>query len=392
MWKAFASAHGTTTDYTVLKLPLVLGSLALTILPLLLPLYAKRLGASAIGIGGLFAIAQCMLVLLRPVIGWAIDRYGRKAFFVAGVACYAGAMGVFAAARSVPVLYLAQLIQGLATALTWTAAYTIATDLAPSAQQGQAIGRVDEYTMRGALAGMVVTLAFLSRLSLRTAWVLLFVGYASLAVGGVWLAVTQTPETRPSHPTSVPSRPLVSGPLLRVMGVVFLSHGCMTVIQPVFLVFLQDHVTTDVRLLVLAFLPATLIDSFLPARMGGLSDRWGRVPLIVAGLTWAGLCALMVPGVPHLAWASACWTLQTLGLTMAVPSQKALISDMTTHTVRGTGYGLYTFAAGGGATVGPLLGGWLYDAIGHTAPFALTGVVLLASAGWGLLLLRRTAP
>jgi hypothetical protein len=44
MWKAFASARGTTTDYTVLKLPILLSSLALTILPLLLPLYSHGIG------------------------------------------------------------------------------------------------------------------------------------------------------------------------------------------------------------------------------------------------------------------------------------------------------------------------------------------------------------
>jgi len=165
----------------------------------------------------------------------------------------------------------------------------------------------------------------------------------------------------------------------------------MTVIHPLFLVFLQDHGTTDVRLLALTVFPATLIESFLSSRMGGVSDRVGRAPLIVAGLAWAGLCALVLPGVPHLAWSISLWTLKTLGLTMAVPPQKALISDVTAHTVRGTGYGLYAFAASGGATVGPLLGGWLYDAVGSVAPFAFTGVLLLASAGWGLLLLKRTA-
>src|SRR5215831_19330108 len=139
MWQVFASARGTPTDYTALKLPILLSSLALTILPFLLPIYAKQLGTSAVGIGGLFALAQFMLVLLRPVIGRAIDRFGCKAFFVAGVACYASAMGVFAAARSVPVLYLAQLVHGLATALTWTATYTMATELASPEQQGQAI-------------------------------------------------------------------------------------------------------------------------------------------------------------------------------------------------------------------------------------------------------------
>ena len=100
----------TMTDHTVLKRPILLGSLALTILPFLLPIYAKLLGASAVGIGGLFAIAQFVIVLCRPIIGWALDRFGRKVFFVTGVACYAGAMGLFALASNVTMLYLAQFV------------------------------------------------------------------------------------------------------------------------------------------------------------------------------------------------------------------------------------------------------------------------------------------
>ena len=80
--------------------------MALTLLAFLLPIYAKQLGASALGIGGLFAVAHCLIVLFRPVIGWASDRLGRKGFFVAGMVCYAGAMGVFALAHSVTMLYL----------------------------------------------------------------------------------------------------------------------------------------------------------------------------------------------------------------------------------------------------------------------------------------------
>jgi MFS family permease len=390
MWKDLASAKSTTTDHTVLKLPILLGSLALTILPFLLPIYAKLLGASALGIGGLFAIAQCMIVLLRPVIGRAVDRFGRKTFFVAGVACYAGAMGLFAVAGSVTMLYLAQLVQGLATALTWTAAYTMATELASPAQQGQVVGRVDEYSVRGALYGLGVTLVLLIWLSLPTVWPWLFLGYAALAAGGAWLAVKQTPETRPSHPTPAQPRPTLSGPLLRVMVVVLLSHFFIAMIRPLFLVFLQDNVTTDVRLLALAFIPATLIEGFLPSRMGRLSDRLGRMPLIMAGLTWAGLCTLFVPGFPLLVWAIACWALKTLGVTMAMPPQKALISDLTASAARGTGYGFYTFAASLGATGGPLLGGWLYDTVGPAVPFYLAGAVLLASTGWSLLLIKST--
>jgi MFS family permease len=160
-------------------------------------------------------------------------------------------------------------------------------------------------------------------------------------------------------------------------------------LRPVFLVFLQDEFTQDVRLLALAFLPATLLESFLPSHLGRLSDRWGRRPLIITGLTWMGLSCICISVFPHLAWVIVLWTLKTLGLAAAIPPQKALISDLTEHARRGTGYGLSTFAASFGAAVGPLLGGWVYDSVGHSTPFFLTGIIFLASPGWVSLLLPR---
>jgi DHA1 family multidrug resistance protein-like MFS transporter len=154
--------RGTAAAYSVLKLPLILGSLPLTMLPFLLPLYAKQFGANALGIGGLFAMAQGMMILCRPVIGWGMDRWGRRGFCLAGLVCSAGAMGVCALANSIMTLYLAQLLNGLATACTWTAVYTLTSELAPAATQGEALGRVDEYAHRGAFYGMGLALALLS--------------------------------------------------------------------------------------------------------------------------------------------------------------------------------------------------------------------------------------
>ena len=99
----------------------------------------------------------------------------------------------------------------------------------------------------------------------------------------------------------------------------------------------------------------------------------------------------MLPGFSQLAWVVVLWTSKTLGLAAAVPPQKALISDLTEHDRRGTGYGLYTFAASLGAAIGPLLGGWLYDAVSHATPFVFTGSIFLTSLGWVLLLLKRTS-
>jgi hypothetical protein len=74
MSKEPAVECGATATYTVLKLPLMLGSLPLTMLPFLLSLDAKQFGVTALGIGGLFAGAQGMMVLCRPVPGIVMMR------------------------------------------------------------------------------------------------------------------------------------------------------------------------------------------------------------------------------------------------------------------------------------------------------------------------------
>ena len=48
------------------------------ILSLLLPVYGKQIGATTLEIGLFFSAFSLMNVLLRPMVGWAIDRFGLK--------------------------------------------------------------------------------------------------------------------------------------------------------------------------------------------------------------------------------------------------------------------------------------------------------------------------
>jgi len=237
MSKASEVEAGGTAPYTVLKLPLLLGSLPLTMLPFLLPLYAKQLGATALGIGGLFAVAQGMMVLCRPVIGWGVDRWGRRGFCLVGLGGAAGAMGVCAVAGTLTTLYLAQLLNGLATACTWTAVYTLTSDLAPAATHGEALGRVDEYAHRGGLYGMGVALALLSWWALETALRAIFLSYMVLAVIAVVIAWTQVPETRTMFPPQPRRQPRTFWPLVPVLLLVLLSYLLTALLRPVFVIF-----------------------------------------------------------------------------------------------------------------------------------------------------------
>lgn len=375
--------------FRVLNRPIFLVSLAFAMLGFLLPIYGKQLGASALEISGLYSIFSLMTVVGRPLVGWALDRFGRKRFLVAALAGYAGAMGVFALSHDMVTLYAARLVQGIASSLMWISAYTIATDLASAEDRGRAVGSVDEVSARGSLYGAIAGFTIVGFLTLNPGWGVMFAAYAVMAVVGAWLAWRNVPETRQAQSVQTPisSRQMDTHRLARLMIVVFATGISTTMIGPLILIFLQDRFTTDVRVLAMASIPAALVYSYLPSHLGRLSDRFGRAPLMAMGLVGSGLISLLLPGLPALGWLVVVWMAEAVGFAAAAPAQEALVADITGHETRGTGYGLYTFASSLGATLGPLAGGWLYDNVGHAAPFYLNGSVLLLSAVWVLLFL-----
>jgi MFS family permease len=381
--------------------------LPIFILSFLLPIYAQRLGASAADIGGLFAMFAFVIILVRPVVGLAMDYFGRKRFFVLGLLCYVVAMGMFAMAGDMATLYLARVLQGIAAALTWLASYTIAAELAIAERRGEALGHVDGASDRGAFYGTVIALTILSWLPLRPGWNVLFLGYTALASVGVWLAWRGVPETLSAPPAplaservrvwflyrllgvmrvTTPASTPVSWSLLHLLGVTFITKASAALVSPLLLIFLQNQFTTDLWKLALAYMPAALVLGFLPARTGRLSDRIGRIPMIAVGLSWSGLVSFFLPGLPSLGWFMVCFAGNALGIVVATPAQKALVGDLTSRENWGKAYGLYTFTCSLGSVVGPLLGGWLYDHAGRAVPFYVNGVLLLASAVWVMFL------
>jgi MFS family permease len=87
------------------------------------------------------------------------------------------------------------------------------------------------------------------------------------------------------------------------------------------------------------------------------------------------------------------YTLSAVAWATSEPAEAALVAELVGHERRGLAYGLYSLAGDLGFTIGPLVGGWLYDTIAQETPFYLNGLILLASALWVTLVLgRRTSP
>ncbi len=255
---------------------------------------------------------------------------------------------------------------------------------------------IDEAVNRGAIigtsAGIAVYFYFQDSMGidLQQSWKWIFLAYTGAAFLALWNAWRGVPETLPQT-TDQPkdSRP-ISGQLLTLMGIVFITGASSTMVWPLLVIFLQDTLNAPMNEIALAYLPAAILSSFLPSRMGRLADKLGRKGPMMAGLLIGAAASALIPHLRSLVLLAILWLVESLGYTASLPAERAFVADIAGEDVRGTNFGLYTFAFYLGGTVGPLVGGWLYDNVQQAIPFYLNAVCLVLGAllvGLALLLL-----
>lgn len=354
-------------------------SLPFGILMFVLPIYGKAIGATAVQIGALFSAFSLMTVVMRPVVGVALDRYGRRPFLLAGIVGYALAMLVFAFSSDIWIITLARACQGIASGLFWLAARAVVADVAEADERGRSFGGLEQANSQGAIVGAGVGFAILMSLGIGQGWRPLFAAYGLSGLAAALLAYRDLPETY-SAPRTAPiaqHRLSWTRPWLLLLLVTAVTGASWAMISPVLMIFLQEKLTTDVAALGAAYLPAAIIWAVLPRQLGGLADRFGRKPLMVLGLAAAAVSSFVIPQLVNLWGLAALWAFQALCYAAGDPAEAALVADLTGGDERGRAYGVYTMAAGLGATAGPIAGGWLYQAIGPQAPFYANGLTLV---------------
>jgi DHA1 family multidrug resistance protein-like MFS transporter len=349
----------------ILGQAILLISLPFGILDFVLPIYGKEIGADAVQIGLFFSVFSLMTVLLRPVVGAGLDRYGRRPFFLVGLAGYAVTMLAFAFSNQVWGIIVARTVQGVASAFLWLAARAITADAARADDRARSFGSVDQSATQGGILGTFIGFSVLFPLGTERGWRPLFIGYAAVSLITALLAWRCLPGTNPKMAHTA-RRPIVwSRPWILLLLVTAVTGASWAMVSPVLMIFLQERLALEVSELAWAFLPSALVWALLPTRLGRLADRLGRKPLMVLGMAVAAITSFLIPGLASLVGFAALWALQALCYAAGDPAEQALVADLTGGDQRGRAYGLYTLA-----------GGWLYEAIGPHAPFYANGAIL----------------
>jgi DHA1 family multidrug resistance protein-like MFS transporter len=189
---------------------------------------------------------------------------------------------------------------------------------------------------------------------------------------------------RDSPPVRNPDLGLIS------LGIFILLVGVGAVI-PVRTIYAREHGSTMAELGMMA--SGFLLGQFLFQIPGGwLSDRWGRKPLLIAGIVASGLVSFLFLANDNPWYFIALRFIEGAASGALVPAANAYVIDVVPPKERGAAFGWIGAANSAGFMMGPAIGGVVSDWYGYVAPFVFGGIASLATAALLMAKMSNTKP
>lgn len=354
------------------------------------PAYSAGLGASPAVIGALFAAYAVTLLAATPVLGALSPRLGRRLPLLGGLLGLVLSTALFGAATTLPVLFIARLLQGLSAAASWTAGLALVADLTTGDQRGRAFGLSTTASAVGTLLGPPVGGVLADGFGYSAPF------YAVSAAAAVVLLAGVALLGRARLPTPLVARSpaaLLRDPEARVaLTFVALGAGALGVLEPLMPLHLEARLGATPSAIGLYFTAATATYGLAAPLVGRLVDRGHSTGLLCGGwlLLVVMLPVLVLPTTALLQ--SVAMAVAGVGLAATLtPALPALAA--CTDRVGGdyaVAYAGYNAAYAVGIGAGSALGGPLASALDvPTAMAAVAAAVLVAGVPAALWLVRR---
>lgn len=126
--------------------------------------------------------------------------------------------------------------------------------------------------------------------------------------------------------------------------------------------------------------------------LGPLSDRFGRRPVVLAGLAVTAISSAAAAAVSGIVGLIVARTLQSFGASTGLVIGRAIVRDLVDRDRAAAMLGLVTAAVVVAPMFGPLIGGILDTAFGWQSIFIFTAVVSALVLLWAALALPETRP
>ena len=340
-----------------------------------LPLYLDMLGADPVFIGLATTLATGAAVIVRPVSGVVVDRYGRKGVLVVGFAVMAVAIALYAVIPVAGVVLALRFIHGLGWGFGSTANSTLAADIIPRRRFAEAMGY---FAMTNSLSLALAPALTIWLVDIGLSQIMIFAAAGfTVAALAVAIVLFVTDYEQPPLKNDIPLAKAFSPANMFERTAIFPS----TVMLLIALGF--GAISTFIALmgaergidgLALYFVVNAIANVVFRPIIGRWTDKFGFYwPGIMACLVFAA--SLVVIAFADALPAVVCaGVLVGLGTGTAMSAFQTMSVAIVAPTSRGAAMSTFLFLFNGGIAIGAFLAGWLLEPLGYTGMFLVMAV------------------
>lgn len=358
------------------------------ILPLL-PYYVESFGAGAVTIGLIAATYSLFQLLAAPILGELSDKFGRRPILLFSIGGTAISFLILGMAKSIPILFLARIVDGASGGNISTAQAYIA-DITTKSNRTSGMGVM----MAGMSLGMIVGPAVGGLLSQF--------GYAVPAYAAGIVAAVATILTYFFLPESLISinkvikkrknifnlkdfKDALTHPYIGLfLTISFMTMFAFSLMQGTFALFTEHslHLSIQTNGYIFAYLGfiGILMQIFFLKKLLHLIPE-NR--LIVIALVGLAVSMGMIAFSESLLVLFVAVTILAFSNSISSPVIAGLISKKTPDTEQGNVAGMSQSVNGMARLTGPILGTTAYGLIGMKAPYLMAVAVLTLTAFFG---------
>ncbi|MDV3347365.1 MFS transporter [Leptothoe sp. LEGE 181152] len=362
----------------------------------LLPFYAKTFGASPLEIGLLFSVLPFMGIFAPVFWGSLSDRIGRRPTILFNIAGTTLGFLCLTIANTLPILFLARIIGGAASAST-VIVQSYISDLTTPEQRTQTLSFLDAAAGIGFILGPVIaglligsdqaqpnfrTPGLAATIASGLTFCMAFIALPRKHVGRIALASKKitSPKRFLKEIRHTLRRSLIGSLILVVFAMVFVGMGLHTTLA----------LWCDARLgwgprqfgyLIVGYCLATAV---IQIGVMGRLVRWlGEVKLILLSLV------LMIAGLVLITFSSTGPQLVGAMLLFVVadatgnPTLTSLLSHLSGAKQQGKTLGIMESVSSLASCLGAIWGGFLFEILGTNWPYWINAILLLIGAFFG---------
>ena len=350
-----------------------------------LPLFIRSLGVNVSTVGFIAAASTIVGIVVSLPAGILSDVIGRRRVLLAAAIVFATAPFLYLLITAPWQLVLVRIYHGLATAILGPVAMATVADTYEKGR-GERMAWYSSATMIGRFLAPVAggMLIFGSDFH----WVYIVDGLAGILALAIALQLPVVSNVRKnageSFKLQIQKYTQETKIVIRNVGILatsgieavqYFAFGAIETYLPIYLNEKLGYKTWEIGIL---FTAQILAATFTKPVMGRLSDRYGRIIMIAAGLALGGLATGLIVISANYVIILALIAAFGLGLATVTASTSALVADMSRAEGRGSALGIVSSIMDVGQSAGPIVTGVLVGFYSYRFAFGVIGIAMVA--------------